>query len=115
MNCPARATHKAGTTFDRASQLDVTEYGATGEGHPVLDLTGWSGKCELRHALTGALIADLGFAWLDPAQRLYRLRVPETSHWPICQAELDIKLTSPAGDEVTTPTEPLSIIKQVTQ
>lgn len=101
--------HKRGDTLDLAGPINITL-----DGEPVPSLEGWTGRSQLR-AINGALIADLGFEWIDAAQRLCRLRVADTLAWPIAPAEFDIELTSPAGDRVSTPTTRIDIVKDITR
>lgn len=103
------AQHKRGASFDVSGQINVQD-----NGSPLLDLTGWTGSCELRTP-SGKFIADLGFAWIDATQRLCRLHADSTSTWPLGLAVLDIKLINAAGQSVITDTAQLNIIKGVTQ
>ena len=101
--------HKRGDTFDVSGQIDVTL-----QGSPVLDLTGWTGASQIR-TTSGALIADLTFSWLNPAQRLMRLRATNSSGWMLGTHEIDVQLTSPAGDVVSTSTATIEIVRDVTR
>jgi hypothetical protein len=103
------ATHKRGDTFRRSGALTVTDYGTT-----VTDMTGWTGRSHIRDG-AGNLIASLTFSWLDASQRLCELHAPAgTTGWPVGRASLDIELTTPAGEIVSTATQFINIIADVT-
>ncbi|MDP2262683.1 MAG: hypothetical protein Q8K24_05940 [Hydrogenophaga sp.] len=105
-----RPEHKRGDTFSHAGEITVADAGT-----PVLDLTGWQGRSQVRSQLNDALIADLEFTWLDATQRLCALRCQDTSTWPLGEAEIDIQLTSPDGDVVSTGTTVFAVVKDVTR
>lgn len=86
-----------GDTFDYSGVIDVTD-----DGVAVTDLTGWTGACQIR-TVRGTLIATLAFTWLDAAARLCRVRsTGSTAAWEIGRALINIRVTSPAGDVVST-------------
>lgn len=86
-----------GDTFDYSGVIDVTD-----DGVAVTDLTGWTGACQVR-TVRGTLIATLTFTWLDAAARLCRVRsTGSTAAWELGRALINIRLTSPAGDVVST-------------
>ncbi len=101
-------SHKRGDTFDVSGQITVTDGGA-----PLPSLVGWVGRSHLRN-ITGELIAELTFTWVDASQRLCRIHAGSTTGWPVGQAELDIELTSPEGHIVSTETARIKIVKDVT-
>ena len=105
-----KAQHKRGDTFVVAGTITATVGGVA-----VTNLTSWTGASQLRDATTDALIATLEFTWLNAATGQARLRCADTTAWPITLANLDIQLTTPAGDIVSTPTAALSIVKDVTR
>lgn len=110
MTCPTtNPTHKRGDTFDRSGQITINV-----DGVHVPDLTGWAGAAQVR-TRSGALIAAITFTWLDATQSLARIRAADTTGWPVGPAEIDIQLTSPAGDVVSTDTERLDIVSDVTR
>ena len=101
--------HKRGDTFDVSGQIDVTVSGAA-----VADMTGWVGACQMRSS-NGVLIAEPAFTWINAAQRLIRLRVSDTTGWPLGNHEVDIQLTMPSGDIVSTATAQIEIVKDITR
>lgn len=110
-------THKRGDTFDYSDQFELTVDGAT-----VTDLTGATGASQLRHVgdaaagiEPGALIADLVFAWVDASQGLYRVRSSgSTAAWPLGMLKHDVQLTLASGDVVSTATELIKLVEDVT-
>lgn len=106
----SRTRFKAGDTFDYAGELQATENGSA-----ITDLTGWTGACEIR-TYPDVLIAELEFTWVDAAERLCRIRSTEsTEEWPVGDAYIDIQLTSPAGAIVSTATNVVTILRDVTR
>ena len=102
--------HKRGDTFDMSGPIVIHDGDV-----PLPDLTGWAGKSQIR-TLTGSLVAELQFIWIDAAQCLARLRcATPTTSWPIGPAVMDIEFTGPAGDVVSTPTARFEIVKDETQ
>jgi hypothetical protein len=105
-----RSTHKRGDTFVATGPITATVGGV-----PVANFTGWTGASQLRDATTDELIATLEFTWLNAATGQARLRFADTSAWPITLANMDIQLTTPAGETVSTATTAISITKDVTR
>lgn len=104
-------THTRGDTFDRYGPVTVTQ-----EGSELPDLTGWTGRCQIR-TMAGSLIAEPVFTWLDASAGLCRIHVPNsigTSDWPIGLAMMDIEFTSPAGDIVSTGVATLNVVQDAT-
>ena len=102
--------HKRGDTFEFSGVIDVKH-----QGQPVPDLTGWVGKSQLRKQ-SGELIADLVFAWIDAAQRIFNIKHNgSTADWAVCLAQMDIEMTSPDGHIVSTQTTEINIVKDVTR
>ena len=56
-------------SFAFSGVIDIQELGV-----PLPDLTGWTGKSELR-TQSRTLIANLNFAWVNAAERTYTLSV----------------------------------------
>lgn len=102
--------HKRGDTFDLSGAIDVTL-----DGQSVTDLTGWTGRSQLRTPV-GKLVAELEFVWLDATKRLVRLRkaAADTLTWELGEVHIDIELTGPAGDVVSTPTASLIVTRDNT-
>lgn len=109
--------HKRGDTFDYSDQLAMTV-----DGVAVTDFTGMTGASQLRHAggglstvAPGTLVADLVFTWLDAAQGLYRVNcATPTDTWPLGTLRHDVQLTLPSGDVVSTATELINVVEDVT-
>jgi hypothetical protein len=89
--------HTRGDSFSRAGQIEVTE-GSTN----VSDMTHWTGRCQVR-TQSGQLVQQVSFAWLDASQRLFALYATEqeTAAWPSGTHNIEIELTTPAGQRVT--------------
>lgn len=110
-------THKRGDTFDYSDQFTLTI-----DGVEQPDLTGFVGASQLRHAgdaaagiLPGTLVATLEFTWLDATQRLFRVRhVGSTDAWPLGTLLHDVQLTTASGDVVSTATERIKLVEDVT-
>lgn len=101
---------KRGQTFELSGEINIVE-----QGQPVLDLTGWTGRSQIRKP-NGELIADLTFTWIDVSKRLCNIKYEgSTTDWPIGQAKTDILLIKPNGETVSTKTEFLEIEKEVTR
>lgn len=104
-----KATHKRGDTFDYSDQLVMTVDGVT-----VTDFTGMTGASQLRTA-AGALVATLEFTWLDAAQGFFRVRnIGPTGAWPVTVLMHDVQLTTASGDVISTDSEPIQIVAEVT-
>lgn len=106
----ARTKFKLGDTFDVSDQLVMTL-----EGVPVTDFTGMTGASQIR-GVDGTLIAELEFTWLDTIQGFYRARfVGSTQAWPHGEALHDVQLTTAGGDVVSTETESINFVRDVTR
>lgn len=100
---------KRGNTFDFSGEVNVTD-----DGVAVTDLTGWTGECQIR-TVRDTLVAELDFSWLSAANRLCRVRsTGSTAAWTLGRAIIDIKLTSPAGDVISTDTDVITIVDGAT-
>ena len=101
--------HKRGDTFDYSDQFAMTIDGAA-----VSDFTGMTGASQLR-TTAGDLVAALVFTWLDASQGLYRVRHDGSSAaWPLGVLKHDVQLTTAGGDVVSTPTELIQLVEDVT-
>jgi hypothetical protein len=106
----ARTKFKLGDTFDVSDQLVMTI-----DGVPVTDFTGMTGTSQIR-GTDDTLIATIVFTWLDTAQGLYRTRfVGSTQAWPAGEALHDVQLTTAGGDVVSTETESITFVRDVTR
>jgi hypothetical protein len=109
--------HKRGDTFDYSDQFAMTI-----DGVAVTNFTGMTGASQLRHAGNTALgiaadtlVSELVFSWIDAAQGLYRVRHNgSTSAWPLGVVRHDVQLTTAGGDVVSTPTELIQLVEDVT-
>ena len=103
------STHKRGDTFDYSDQFAMTI-----DGVAVTDFTGMTGASQLRTA-AGALVTELVFTWLDVLQGLYRVRHNgATDAWPLGVLRHDVQLTTASGDVVSTATELVQLVEDVT-
>jgi len=76
---------------------------------------GYTVESQLR-TVKGGLIADLNPEWVDPGlTRVLRLKVVDTSSWPLGSGVFDIRFTSPTGERIFTSREALLIVQGVTQ
>ena len=100
---------KRGDTFSLSGQVDLQS-----EGQAILDLTGWTGKSQVRTLAQGTLVSELVFTWLDASQRLLKLEKSDTQSWPLGVVELDIQFTSPQSEVVSTQTMAFEVVKDVT-
>ena len=101
--------HKRGDTFDLSGPVQVED-----GGQAVHDFTGWSVACQLRR-VSGALVADADAQWLNAQQGLMRVRCANTQAWPLGLVDIDIQMTTPSGDVLSTPTEQIEVVADVTQ
>jgi hypothetical protein len=102
--------HKRGDTFDLSGSVS-----ALVEGEPVPDFTNWVGASQIRDA-RGQLVAELEFEWLDPAERLVRIKAPATTDaWPIGPVRMDVQLTSPDEKVISTETVTIEIVEDITR
>lgn len=101
---------KLGDTFDVSDQLVMTI-----DGVAVTNFAGMTGASQIRR-LDGTLIAELSFTWLDEAQGFYRARfIGSTQAWPEGEALHDVQLTTAGGDVVSTETERIRFVTDVTR
>lgn len=102
-------THKRGDTFDYSDQFAMTI-----DGVAVTNFTGMTGASQIRDS-AGNLVADLVFTWLDAAQGLFRVRHNgSTAAWPVGTLRHDVQLTTSGGDVVSTATELIKLVEDVT-
>lgn len=77
---------------------------------------GWALASQMRNAKTGALLAALNIEWDNPATtRVLVITCDDTAGWAPCEAEFDIRLTSPDGFKLYTRTAQAYVLKGVTQ
>ena len=104
-------THKQGDTWSLTAQADVRDL-ATGT---KADLTGWTIASQLRAADTGALIAEFECTLVDPVAQTFTHTATSTATWPEGLAVLDVQFTSATGQTVSTDTQTIRIVPDVTQ
>jgi type IV secretory pathway protease TraF len=100
--------HTRGDTFDFSGPLGLTINGVA-----TPDLTGWTGRSMVR-LLDATLVAELEFSWVDATRSIARIRHNGTASWPLGKARVDIQLTSPSGDIVSTKPTLFEITTDVT-
>lgn len=106
----AVAQHKRGDTFDYSGTASASEGGVA-----VTDFTGWAGACQIRDR-DDAVIATLAFSWLDASAGLMRVRsTGDTNGWRVGRAKIDVQFTSPSGAVVSTATQEIEIVADVTR
>ena len=101
--------HKRGDTFNFGLYVK-----ATVNGDLQTDLTGWTGKSQLRE-INGSKIADLTFSWDDASIAAARLYATSTTGWAVGPAVLDVEMTTPAGEVVSSRTINIDILEDVTR
>jgi hypothetical protein len=104
-------THKKGDTWSLTAQADVRDL-ATGN---KADLTGWQIASQLSSADGGALITTFACTLVDPAAQTFTHIAASTAAWPEGLAVLDVQFTSPHGQTVSTETQTIRIVPDVTQ
>ena len=103
-------------TFKRGDTFSMT--GVVKVAGVVQDMTGWTIKSQIRkRKVTEAsgLISELVCAWVSPELGALIISDATTSDWPACDAEIDIRVTSPTGDKTTTSTAQITIAEAVTR
>lgn len=100
--------HKQGDSFTRLLAIPA-EFA---DGY----FTGWTVKSQV-HTEAGDLLSDCACTWLDAATtRNLKLRVADTSAWPVGRVLIDVQFTRTADGEVmSTTTATISVVKDVTQ
>ena len=80
---------------------------------------GWELKAEMRRKGNSddiGVIAQLDVDWLDPGiNRQLTFYYRNTSHWPVCPAEIDVLFTNADGEQLRTSAIELNITRGVTQ
>jgi hypothetical protein len=104
-------THKRGDTWSTTGQADIKDL-VTGQ---AANLTGWTIASQLRTADTGALIAAFVCQIVDPVAQTFTHRASNTQAWPDGLALIDVQFTSPTGEAVSTDTQTVRIVPDVTQ
>lgn len=111
-------THKQGDSWSTVGQATIKDL-TTGE---LVDLTDWQIASELRTP-GGELIAAFDCAYTgtttDPATQVqtqtFTHIATTTSNWPVGLAELDVQFTSPSGQVVSTDTQVIKVLRDVTE
>lgn len=105
-----RQFFKRGDTFKCSGEITVVI-----NGSPEEDLTGYEGECQIRTP-GDILIADLVFTWLDAVNRLAEISYAgSTQNWPLGLAHIDIQVTSPSDEVISTQTMVIEITRDVTR
>jgi hypothetical protein len=100
---------KRGNTFELSGLIHVVHNGAR-----VMDMTGWQARVCVRNAV-GKHISEPAFFWLDPANRLVKIREESsaTALWPVGILYIDIRFTAPNGDIISTSTATIEVVKEI--
>ena len=100
---------KQGTTFSLPVKVRPFIYNT-----PVVDLTGWVIKSQLRQSekLIDNLLCE--FVNISQGLALITAGASMTANWPAVQLSMDIKMTSPDGISVVTSTMTLLVEKAIT-
>ncbi len=79
--------------------------------------TGWTLKSQMRrqgNSTPEGLISTLTATWEDPAiAKVIRLHDAVTADWPIGVAEVDVLLTSPTGEKISSDTLYFDIMRGI--
>jgi hypothetical protein len=97
---------KQGDTFSVSGPVSVRN----GAGDEI-DLSGWTVTCQIKFTETGNRVV-IAATWLGVG--LVRLFHNATQTWPVGTAEIDLQFTSPDGIKVSTKTEKIKILGDVT-
>lgn len=111
-------THKRGDTWSTVGQATIKDL-TTGE---LVDLTDWQIASELRTP-DGTLIAAFACTYTgtttDPdtqeVTQTFTHIATSTADWPVGLAELDVQFTSPSGQVVSTDTQVIKVLRDVTE
>jgi hypothetical protein len=111
-------THKRGDTWSTVGQATIKDL-TTGE---LVDLTDWQIASELRKP-DGTLIAAFACTYTgtttDPETEVetqtFTHIATDTSSWPVGMAEIDVQFTSPSGQVVSTDTQVIKVVRDVTE
>lgn len=98
-----------GSTFDLSGVVTALDTGVA-----MADLTGWLVQSQIR-TKAGVLVEELIAEWLNPAQRLVRVRATSTADWPLGAVGMDLMFTSPSGVIVHTRASVFEIVETVTR
>lgn len=98
--------HTRGDTFEKTFQLT---------NPTVMDWSVWNGRSQIRAFFAdGEMIAELEFAWIDPAQGVFKIRADNTADWPLGTHFCDVELSS-ADFVFSTPVITVNVIADVTK
>jgi hypothetical protein len=97
---------KKGDTFSLSGPVSLQN----GAGEPI-DLSGWTVTCQVRFPEDESR-ATIAVSWLGPTT--IRLFSNDTGKWLVGTAHIDLQFTSPEGIKVSTKTEKIRILEDVT-
>lgn len=104
-------THKTGDTWRTLGQANIQDLST---GAPA-NLTGWAIASQLRDSVTGALIQTFDCQLVDPVAQTFTHAAASTAHWPPGLAALDVQFTDPQGQTVSTDTQVIRVLPDVTR
>lgn len=75
----------------------------------------WQGKAHIRTD-DGTIVSELDFSWVSSENGILRVKdLDGTDDWPIGRVLMDIELTTPSGDKISTDTLVILIQKDITK
>lgn len=95
---------KRGDTFDFFGPIEVLS--ATGA---AVNLSGWSLSAQVRFPEKNQ-VETVSATWNGTYESI-RVKVSDTSAWPLGVAEIDIRLTSTTGDVISTETARFDVVE----
>lgn len=107
----AYINHKQGDSFNYSGPILIEQ----SDAGLTTDFSGWGGIAQIKRD-DGTLVTSLLFDWISAADGILQIRDDgDTSNWPIGRVLLDIELTTPNGDVVSTDTVVVLIEKDISQ
>ena len=98
---------RRGDTFSWSGEATLRDQ----DGKPM-DMTGATGESQLRQP-DGTKIADLSVQYGDGSINIRYFG--DTSAWPLCKAQMDVKFTMPDGSKTSTNKTTIEIVDGVTR
>lgn len=90
-------------------------FSITGRFTGGIDMTGWTGRSQIRTKNDDALVAELTFTWINASSGSFMVRALDTKTWPLEVLRFDVQATSPSDFVISSPALEIQIIKDVTR
>lgn len=102
--------HKRGDSFDYSGQVTVDTPSGV-----IQDFTNWTGECQIRDP-RDRVVSDLVFEWVDATTGTLRIyHDGSTDDWNPGPVKIDIQFTSPDGKVVSTKTQAILVVEDITR